>query len=137
MDQPQHATAPGATIGPRVIAAGSPKDLAEAGTILPRRGRAKNRASGALIPIAVLSCDAGTQRLGAGALDHQNLGVLLALPLELMGEQRMVHLLAVEVAGMAGTVSLPAEDYTRDEAVEVAWRRIAIIAGRLAPAQEG
>jgi hypothetical protein len=120
-----------------VIAAGSPKDLAEAGTILPRRGRAKNHASGGLIPIAVLSCDEGTQRLGGGPPDAAALAGLLALPLELMGEQRMVHLLAVEVAGMAGTVSLPAEAYTRDEAVEVAWRRLAIIAGRLAPAQEG
>jgi hypothetical protein len=137
MNNPQNASAPGATLGPRLIAAGTPKDLAEAGTILPRRGRSSNAATRGLVPIAVLSCEAGVQLLGAGPVAPGRLGELLVAPLELLPDQRPVHVLAVEVAGVAAEIQLPADAYTRDEAVEVAWRRIAIVAARMTPAQEG
>lgn len=137
MPDTQDASAAGASVATMPIrAATNPAELAEPNTKLPRAGRTKNESSRDLVRIAVRSCEAATAAPGGCDLTPASLAAALAEPLEAMPPARAVWALGVSVAGVEATMHLPADVFSRDQAVEVAWRRIAIVAQR-AQIQEG
>jgi hypothetical protein len=139
MEPDQNATAAGATVqAGTVTAAAQPADLAEAGTRLPRRGRTKNGRGGEMIHISVDDCRQEVRPSADRTLDAGELAVLLGEALENITPLRTCWVLSVTVGHLQSAVVLPHGDYTRDQAVEVAWRRIAIVAQRgKMPQQEG
>lgn len=139
MSDPQDATAAGATVATKPIQIGQhPADLAEPNTTLPRKGRTKNAGTRELVAIAVLACEAATVAPGGCPLTPAALGAALAEPLEVLPPSREVWALDVTVAGVEARIFLPADTFTRDEAVEVAWRRAALVAQRVnIPSKEG
>lgn len=98
-----------ASMAGNVIAAGGPEQLAEPNTKIPRRGLTQNRRLGRDVPVAVESIerDAETQ------------------PWKVR----------VSMDGSAWIETVPAR-YSRDAAVEVAWREVCLRAAALLPPQE-
>ena len=137
-DQPADAYATGAMVGAgagepgRIRAFHHPAEAAERDTPLPRVGRTRNEASRQVVAIRVETCVAADVRFGAPPVDVAGaLALSLAHPLEALPSTPIrAWVLDVSIAGQAAQVVLPAHAFSRDEAVEVAWRRIAIVAQR-------
>lgn len=98
-----------ASVAGRVIAAGGPEQLAEPGTKIPRIGRTVNKRLGRSVPIAVESVE--------------------------RADETQPWQVRVSMDGTAWVERVDAR-YSRDEAVEVAWRDLALRAASLLPPQE-
>lgn len=98
-----------ASLSGRVIAAGGPEQLAEPGTKVPRIGRTVNKRLGRHVPIAVEAIERADD----------------ASPWQVR----------VSMDGSAWMERVEAR-FSRDEAVEVAWRDLALRATALLPPQE-
>jgi ribonuclease HI len=94
----------------RLVAAGGPEQLAEPGTKVPRRGLTRNRALGRGVPVAV------------EALER--------------ADETQPWQVRVSMDGQAWVERVEAR-YSRDEAVEAAWRDLCLRAAALLPPQEG